>query len=337
MSTDGDGIILEQEQEKRRWEEMNEDCLANAFSRTGMKSLLLAIPFVCKSWYKASLSPECWTCLFFPDYVPTPLLVSTVEEIEMGPQSFGTFYEKFIDEYGIDKSRFSITGFVKLVVGRSKGKATELELPMYGTKAALRYVANVCPLLRHLSFQDDLVIFKHSRILPQVIGKWKFLESLSLRPRLVVNDEQKRDGNCWTRYFQELLAPDILSRNNVLERIIAQIGTHCKHFRQLNLIQTHLHQDGALAIANFLPHLQIIVAVGCIIQRDSISTIVRGCKELRVFYAKESTGFDEDGRQTGKVVLEDCVPLDRRLFMRDLSSATLMRNFVYYRLRMSGQ
>nr|CAN63346.1 hypothetical protein VITISV_012622 [Vitis vinifera] len=36
--------------EGRKWEELNMDCLVNVFQRVGMESLLLDVPFVCKSW-----------------------------------------------------------------------------------------------------------------------------------------------------------------------------------------------------------------------------------------------------------------------------------------------
>ncbi|KAL6200315.1 hypothetical protein ACLB2K_030097 [Fragaria x ananassa] len=244
----------EEEEERRRWEEMDTNC----FSKAGMESLLLAAPFVCKSWYKASLSPLCWTSLSFPDYRPSPLFVNTVEEIETIPRSFGLFYDKFVDEYGIDKSRFSITTFVKFVVDRSKGKATQLKLPMYSTEATLRYVSDACPLLKEFSFEDDLVMFKHSQILPEVIGQWKFLENLSLEPSFVLLIEHVCSGKYFSKYFQELLASESPSCYNVLERIVAQIGTHCKNFRRLNLAHYHLRPDEALAIANFLPHLHHI-------------------------------------------------------------------------------
>ncbi|KAL6206874.1 hypothetical protein ACLB2K_024120 [Fragaria x ananassa] len=328
---------------RRRWEEMNMDCLAYAFSKAGMESLLLAVPFVCKSWHKAALNPKCWTCLEFPDHRPYPVFVNTVEEIDTPPRSFGTFYDKFIHVYRIDKSRFSITAFVKMVVDKSKGKATELELPMCGTEAALRYVADACPLLRALTFVDDLVIFKHSQILPEVIGKWKFLEKFFLGGSLILTVEHVNDGRYFCKYFQELLAPETPSCYNVLERIIVQIGTHCKQFRFLNLILIHLLQVEALAIVNFLPHLRTILAGRCIMERDSVLTVVRGCKELDIFYAKECAGFAQDdeeiyklARQTGKIVCVGCVRRDEVESKFGIDIPTLLRRFVFIRAGLMG-
>ena len=43
------------------------DCLVNVLEKVGMRSLLLDAPFVCKSWYRASLHPSCWQSLIFID------------------------------------------------------------------------------------------------------------------------------------------------------------------------------------------------------------------------------------------------------------------------------
>ena len=51
------------------WEELNTELLVDIFRRVGMESLLLDVPLVCKSWYKASLDPMCWKHLHFPKYI----------------------------------------------------------------------------------------------------------------------------------------------------------------------------------------------------------------------------------------------------------------------------
>ncbi|KAJ6749500.1 hypothetical protein OIU85_000170 [Salix viminalis] len=52
--------------EERKWEDLEFDCLVNVLGRVDMESLLLYVPFVCKSWYEASLNPSCWKHLVFP-------------------------------------------------------------------------------------------------------------------------------------------------------------------------------------------------------------------------------------------------------------------------------
>ncbi|KAJ6864118.1 hypothetical protein NC651_034835 [Populus alba x Populus x berolinensis] len=54
------------EMEERKWEDLEFYCLVNVLGRVGMESLLLDVPFVCKSWYRASLDPSCWKHLVFP-------------------------------------------------------------------------------------------------------------------------------------------------------------------------------------------------------------------------------------------------------------------------------
>ena len=55
--------------EGQKWEELNMDILVNVLRRVGMESLLLDVPFVCKSWYKASRKPQCWEHLIFPKFI----------------------------------------------------------------------------------------------------------------------------------------------------------------------------------------------------------------------------------------------------------------------------
>ncbi|KAI5349806.1 PREDICTED: F-box/LRR-repeat [Prunus dulcis] len=106
-----------------------------------MESLLLDVPFECRSWYKASLDPSCWQCLIFPRfnyyrfdhvrgfYIDTRFWFLTL------------FYRKFVYRYLTGKLRFSMNGFLKLVVSRSCGNATSLSLPECSDQI-LKYVAN---------------------------------------------------------------------------------------------------------------------------------------------------------------------------------------------------
>ena len=122
--------------DQRRWEELDVDCLVSIFGRVGMESLLLDIPFVCKSWYKATLNPSCWQSLIFPELTTNPFGFN----LEDGYWS--TFIERFVNEYRLVESRFSATAFVKFVISRSKGKATGLRLPPCASEDALRYAAD---------------------------------------------------------------------------------------------------------------------------------------------------------------------------------------------------
>lgn len=288
---------------ERSWEELDWDCLTNVLSKVGMESLLLAVPFVCKSWYKTSLNPLCWQNLSFPDFLPYPLFIDIAEEDD-GPLSFGPFYDKFVNEYGIDRSRFSITAFVKSVVDRSNGKAIYLTLPEFCTEEALRYVSDECPLLKFLWLTDDLVVFKHSQIMPEVIGKWKLLECLILGSGLVNIVEQiggTNNARGLSKHFEVLLTSQTPLCYNVLDRILEQTGTHCKYLSYLMIYDDSLGEVEASTIVNLLPNLKKLLVRNCRIERDSVVTLLRGCKELVLFDAKNCEGFEESDEEISKL------------------------------------
>ncbi|XP_050383539.1 F-box protein SKIP1-like [Argentina anserina] len=294
----------------RRWEDLDVDCLANVLARVGMESLLLSLPFVCKSWYAASLDPSCWNMLSFPDFEPYPLF-NTVHNTNVEPKSFGVFYNKFVEEYHIDNSRFSITGFIKLVVDRSKGKALELKLPRFCTEEALRYVADACPGIKRLSFSDDLVVFKHSQILPEVIGKWKLLEHLILGGNMENLMEQfgVKSGDYLSRDFEdkvlsldkELSLDVIPARNKNLLQILVQVGIHCKRIRSLHILDVCVGEYEASAIVKGLPNLVFLTLARSRIERKALVMLLEGCKKLRCFDVRNCEGFQADGEELQKL------------------------------------
>ncbi|KAM5560697.1 hypothetical protein ABKV19_021722 [Rosa sericea] len=287
----------------RRWEELDRECLANVFAKVGMDSLLLALPFVCKSWYDASHNPLCWKFLHFPEFEPYPLFTAVpVADANVEPKSFGPFYNKFVEDYQIDSSRFSITGFIKLVVNRSKGKALELKLPQFCTEEALRYVADACPGIRYLQFSDDLVLFKHSQILPEVIGKWKFLERLTLGGNMenIMKQFQVKSGEQLSRDFEETLSSlDSVSRisNKNLHEILVQVGIHCKRLRALHIFDVCVGQAEAEAIVTGVPNLVFLTLGSSRIERNTLVTLLQGCKKLCCFNVWNCEGFVVDAEE----------------------------------------
>lgn len=141
------------------------DCLVNIFGRLGIESLLLDVPFVCKSWSKATLSPLCWQRLVFPN-------------MSLDPSRYDFFTCRLLVEYQV-KGVFSITSFMKSVINRSRRSATTVVLPSCCTEEALVYVAEVCPDLRTLELPYNL----HRNLklkIPNLISKWENLEHLIL-------------------------------------------------------------------------------------------------------------------------------------------------------------
>lgn len=145
--------------EEQKSVELNMDCLVNVLGRVEMDSLLFAVPYVCKSWYKVSLDPVCWKRLVFPHF----------EQMVM---------KRFMEVYQ-SIGPFSVTLFINSIVRRSNRLATALVLPDYCTKEALEYAADECPALKVLELPNDL-LKRESSIIPELISKWRNLEQLRL-------------------------------------------------------------------------------------------------------------------------------------------------------------
>ena len=106
---------------RKKWENMEMDCLVNIFGRVGIESLALDVPFVCKSWYKATLNPLCWQSLIFPIDLRESRLPNIIPEglefILVSPK--GVEVVKSADRESV----------VKGAVNRSQRSATRLVLP----------------------------------------------------------------------------------------------------------------------------------------------------------------------------------------------------------------
>lgn len=106
----------------RKWENLELDCLLNILGRVGTDSLLLDVPFVCKSWYKASLDPSVWKSIDLFGFCEYP---------------FSSLH-RFKDQYKINN--FSLGGLVRLVVTRGLGKSNSLVLPRRCRLSDVEYV-----------------------------------------------------------------------------------------------------------------------------------------------------------------------------------------------------
>ncbi|WOH12302.1 hypothetical protein DCAR_0831804 [Daucus carota subsp. sativus] len=135
----------------RKWEEMSTDCLVNIFGRLDMKSRLLDIPGVCKTWYQAVHNPLCWQQLDFSDFT--------------------------IRHYRAE--------LLKIVVKLSQGCVTSLVLSHDSTKKDLIYLSKACPALKTLELIGYYTL-PSSKNYPSFEGKWKNLEFISLRVCLCI-------------------------------------------------------------------------------------------------------------------------------------------------------
>ncbi|XP_057484523.1 F-box/LRR-repeat protein At3g48880-like [Actinidia eriantha] len=151
-----------------KWEALDRDCLVSIFGRVGLESLLLDVPFVCKSWYKATRIPQSWQHLDFS--------VLIYDEYDEDSRYDVDFPSRLMDTYRVEGD-FPITTFIKLVVKRSGRSATYIalpELPDRCLEEVLLYVADECPALRTL-----VLPFTYLKI-QNHMSKWTNLQSLKL-------------------------------------------------------------------------------------------------------------------------------------------------------------
>ncbi|XP_021811874.1 F-box protein FBW2-like isoform X2 [Prunus avium] len=240
--------------------------LGEVFEKVGMESVLLDVPFVCKSWYKATLNPSCWQCLIFPDNERTE--VWPWDDFEC--PNFQNLMDRFASEFQIDGDRFSVTTFLKFVINRSTGTAVLLKLPKCCTVETFEFAANVCPGLVTLSLPLKLLMNSDNTNL-ELIGKWKNLEVLSL--------------GSWSN----------------LATILAIIQTHCKNFYGLDLSKGYVDEHHALSIVKLVPNITYLNLKGAKVNHDSLVTLLRGCKDLVMLDARDCFGFDENDDEISKL------------------------------------
>ncbi|KAG5531347.1 hypothetical protein RHGRI_026089 [Rhododendron griersonianum] len=240
--------------EERKWEELDKDCLVNVIRRVGVESLLLSVPFVCKTWYEATLSPLCWRRLAFPQMLP-----------DDGNGTYSGFTSRLVNSYQV-KGYFPFTRFIMSIVKRSNRSATFLALPVCCTKEALLYVADECPKLRALLLPYEFDLNYYSMI-PGLLSKWTRLEFLVL-------------GDCLN-----------------MEEILAQVNILCKHLVGFGIISAYFEENEASAIVTFLPNIKYLSLNHAFMKRADLVTILKGCKELVYFDARQCQGFEAgDGK-----------------------------------------
>ncbi|XP_034225640.1 uncharacterized protein LOC117635423 [Prunus dulcis] len=103
--------------DERRWEDLEMDCLVKVLEKVGKESLLLDVPFVCKSWYKATLNPSCCECIEVWPW-----------DVSECP-NFQNLMDRFVSEYQIDGDRCSVTAFLKFVINRTFEFAANVSWP----------------------------------------------------------------------------------------------------------------------------------------------------------------------------------------------------------------
>ncbi|KAF5935711.1 hypothetical protein HYC85_026840 [Camellia sinensis] len=250
------------------------DCLVNVFGRVGIESLLLDVPFMCKSWFKATLSPLCWRLLDF-------------SKISLDSWSYDESISRLLDKYQLYDKLF-VTAFIKFVVKRSARSATFLSLPDCCTEEALLYVTDECLDLRAFLLPQDLPD-DHMLQIPILISKWKNLEILRL-------------GG--TFQMQEVLAQINIHCKNSIGLAIARahveqdeasaIVTLLPNIKQLFLRHAYMEKENLVMILQGCKELEYFDVRHCIGFDEGDDEILKLASHIRTFKDEGSMLYDYD-------------------------------------------
>ncbi|PRQ58789.1 putative F-box domain, leucine-rich repeat domain, L domain-containing protein [Rosa chinensis] len=171
----------------RTWEDLPKDCLLNILERVGTESLLMFVPLVCKSWYRASLSSSCWKRLFFPAEIekgtviyPWSFPVSTSDDDDQST-SFDYVIRRYAKEFGIEWSRFYVSKFIKFAVNRSQGETQFLKVPgicshyMNAMREILEHIGRNCRGFEGLHISHALVDVDLAKDIVKYVPQIKYL------------------------------------------------------------------------------------------------------------------------------------------------------------------
>ncbi|XP_042460633.1 F-box/LRR-repeat protein At3g48880-like [Zingiber officinale] len=127
--------------------------------------LAVAVPFVCKSWYRASLDPSCWRRLNFRSLDFTP---------------WSPFSRAFALRYCLH-SPLSFSAFLRFALHCSHGIVDQLAFPLSSAVSIhdLAYASVKCLRLKALALPDNLMLEDDLRI-PELVRRWKDLEHLEM-------------------------------------------------------------------------------------------------------------------------------------------------------------
>ncbi|XAR62566.1 hypothetical protein NMG60_11017383 [Bertholletia excelsa] len=242
---------------------MNEDCSVNIFGRVGIESLLLDIPYVCKTWYKATLNPSCW------------------QRVSL----YGCSKSRLEEEYDL-RNNSSITSFIKFVVSHSDGLVTDLELPRCCTKEALLYVADACPNLKFLVLPATLLVFEWPIIL-ELFSKWKNLEFLRLKDntnvRGILGEVVKHCKN-----FTGLA----LAETHVGEAEVSAVVNLMPKIKHLDFRGSRIEKVNLIKVLKGCPELEHLDVRNCTGFGEDNEEIIKLGSHLRKFMRDGSMAFD---------------------------------------------
>ncbi|WOL17440.1 F-box/LRR-repeat protein [Canna indica] len=235
------------EEGRRRWEDLETDCLVKVFERLGVDDLAAGASLVCKSWRRASLSPECWKILNF-------------QRIDFTP--WGSFASRFKNQMkaASPPPRLSFRAFLEFAVRRSQRSAVQLAFPS-GCMANIDdvvHVADECPRL------EVLVLPKLSpeeeERMPGLVAKWSHLRCLEMarKPCCFLELLTQISLNC--RSF-EVLKMSVGRISKEVALTIASLVPRLKHF---GLSNGYICRAEMMVMLEGCRELRIFEAVNCI-------------------------------------------------------------------------
>ncbi|XP_028086958.1 F-box/LRR-repeat protein At3g48880-like [Camellia sinensis] len=260
------------EMEGGKWEDLSMDCLVNVFGRVGIESLLLDVPFMCKSWYKATLNPLCWRRLDF-------------SKISLDSWSYDESISRLLDKYQLN-DKLSVTAFIKFVVKRSARSATFLSLPDCCTEEALLYVADECPDLRVLLLPRCLPR-DHMLQIPNLMSKWKNLELLRLGGTFHLQ-EILAQINIHCKNFIGLGIPRAYIKRDEASAIV----TLLPNIKQLFLRHASMEKENLVMILQGCKELKYFDVRDCIGFDEGDDEILKLASHIQTFEHKGSMLYD---------------------------------------------
>ncbi|THG06350.1 hypothetical protein TEA_019986 [Camellia sinensis var. sinensis] len=255
-----------------KWEDLSMDCLVNVFGRVGIESLLLDVPFMCKSWYKATLNPLCWRRLDF-------------SKISLDSWSYDESISRLLDKYQLN-DKLSVTAFIKFVVKRSARSATFLSLPDCCTEEALLYVADECPDLRVLLLPRCLPR-DHMLQIPNLMSKWKNLELLRLGGTFHLQ-EILAQINIHCKNFIGLGIPRAYIKRDEASAIV----TLLPNIKQLFLRHASMEKENLVMILQGCKELKYFDVRDCIGFDEGDDEILKLASHIQTFEHKGSMLYD---------------------------------------------
>ncbi|XP_077216324.1 F-box/LRR-repeat protein At3g48880-like [Tasmannia lanceolata] len=257
-----------EEMEDRKWEDLDMDCLVNVFGRLGLEEMILSVPFVCQSWYKASTNPLCWKVLNF-----IPLNLSDWDASD--------FEGRFMREYRLQK--YSFTGLLKFVVTRSHGSAVVLKFPAEDVNLDnIIYVSDECLGLKCLALPR-----LDRRFLPELVGKWKHLEILLLQGMPSCISEMIKVINNHCKNFVGLKASGWVDDN-----VASAIVMFLPKIKYLVLSASTLSKENLMVILEGCKDLELLYLKNCV-GFDVDEEILKRASHIRDFNC-EGAQLEED-------------------------------------------